>query len=325
MRHLLHLMAIVLMFGWGGLVRAADREIPLPGVKGRIDHLALDAEGKRLFVAAVGNNSVEVIDLAAGKVAHQIKGLQAPQGIAYAPDLDRLAFASDTDGWFRIYDAKSLKEVAKLDLKDITGSIRYDPATRHFWLGYGSGALAEIDAQTGKQLATVRLDGQPESFQLETRGKRIFVNVPNVGHIAVVDREKHAVIAKWEPRNAAANFPMALDEANQRLFIGCRRPAQLLVMDSENGATYARLNIPADADDVFYDAAASRIYVAGGEGYLCTITQDNANQYSPLPRKATSPGARTALFSPETRQLYVAIPARDSTPASILIFDWARP
>ncbi len=325
MRHLLPLIVMMLVFGLGSAARGADREIPLPGVKGRIDHFALDTEGKRLFLAAPGNNTVEIIDLVGGTVSQPIKALKAPQGIAYAPDVSRLAVASDEDGSLHIFDGKSLKDLAKLDLKDTTGAVRYDPATHHFWVGYGSGALAEVDAQTGKQTANVKLDAQPESFVLETQGKRIFVNVPATGHIVVVDREQHTVIAKWELRDAAANFPLALDETNQRLFVGCRHPAKLLVMDSENGATYARPEIPADTDDVFYDAAEKRVYVLGGEGFLSIISQDNANQYSLVQRKPTAAGARTALFSPETRQLYIAVPARDSKPASIRILDWARP
>ncbi|MGA2498879.1 MAG: hypothetical protein ABSH20_14140, partial [Tepidisphaeraceae bacterium] len=207
---------------------------------------------------------------------------------------------------------------------DTTGAVRYDPATHRFWVGYGSGALAEVDAQTGKQLANVKLEAQPEAFQLESKGKRIFVNVPNAGHIAIVDREQHAVIAKWELRDAAANVPLALDETNHRLFVGCRQPAKLLIMDSETGATFARMAIPADTDDVFYDAAGKRVYVVGGEGFLTLIAQDDADHYSHLARQNTAPGARTALFSPETRQLYIGAPARDSKAASILIFDWGR-
>ena len=322
MRQLLPLIVLVLCSS--SIARGANREIPLPGVQGRIDHFAIDTEGKRLFLAAPGNNTVEVIDLAAGKVSQPIRGIKAPQGIAYAADLGRLAVASDEDGTFHIFDGKSLKELAKLDFKDTTSAIRYDPATHHFWVGYGS-ALAEVDAQTGKQLANVRLDDQPESFVLETQGKRIFVNIPRTGHIVVVDREQHTVVAKWELRDAADNRPLALDETNQRLFVGCRRPAILLIMDSENGATYARPAIPANADDVFYDAAEKRVYATGGEGSVAIIAQDNANQYSPLQRQPTAPGARTAFFSPDTRQLYIAVPARDSKPASILIFDWARP
>src|SRR5437016_1767248 len=151
--------------------------IPLDGVEGRIDHFGLDAKGKRLFVAALGNNTVEVIDLAAGKATQRITGLQAPQGIAFAPESNRLAVANDKDGTVRLYDGTSLRQVKSVDLKDDADNVRYDAEARRFWVGYGSGGLAAIDPDSGKVLADVKLDAHPESFQLETKGKRIFVNV----------------------------------------------------------------------------------------------------------------------------------------------------
>ncbi len=163
--------------------------IPLDGVKGRIDHFGLDAKGKRLFVAALGNDTVEVVDLAAGKVTQHIRNLSAPQGIGFAPESNRLAVANDQDGSCRLYDGTSLQQTATIELKDDADNVRYDAVSRRFWVGYGDAGLAAIDPQSGKQVADVKLDAHPESFQLETKGKRIFVNVPNAGYVAVVDRE----------------------------------------------------------------------------------------------------------------------------------------
>jgi hypothetical protein len=163
--------------------------IPLDGVKGRIDHLGLDARGKRLFVAALGNDTVEVVDLAAGKVTKHIRNLGRPQGIGFAPESNRLAVANDKDGSCRLYDGTTLQQVATIELKHDADNIRYDAVSGRFWVGYGDGGLAAIDPESGKQVADVKLDAHPESFQLETKGKRIFVNVPNAGYVAVVDRE----------------------------------------------------------------------------------------------------------------------------------------
>src|SRR6266481_3970419 len=228
--------------------------IPLSGVEGRIDHFGIDAKGKRLFVAALGNDNVEVVDLAAGKVTQHIRNLRAPQGISFAPKSNRLAVANDKDGSFRLYDGTSLQQTATIELKDDADNVRYDNVSRRFWVGYGDGGLAAIDPESGKQVLKVKLDAHPESFQLETKGKRIFVNVPNAGHVAVVDRETGTVIEKIPMKEARANFPMALDEADHRLFIGCRSPAKLLVLDTETGKTVASVDIVGDPDDLFYDA-----------------------------------------------------------------------
>ena len=168
--------------------------IPLDGVEGRIDHLGLDAKRKRLFVAALGNNTVEVVDLLAGKVTQHISNLRAPQGIGFAPEFNRLAVANDNDGSCRLYDGTSLEQIGAVELKDDADNVRYDKISRRFWVGFGDGWLAAIDPESGKQVADVKLDAHPESFQLETRGKRIFVNVPNADHVAVIDRETRTVI-----------------------------------------------------------------------------------------------------------------------------------
>jgi DNA-binding beta-propeller fold protein YncE len=143
--------------------------IPLDGVEGRIDHFGLDAKGKRLFVSALGNNTVEVVDLTAGKVTQHIRNLRAPQGIGFAPESNRLAVANDRDGSCRLYDGTSLQQTAIIELKDDADNVRYDNASHRFWVGYGDGGLAAIDPESGKQIADVKLDAHPESFQLEKK------------------------------------------------------------------------------------------------------------------------------------------------------------
>jgi DNA-binding beta-propeller fold protein YncE len=267
---------------------------------------------------------VEVVDLAAGKVTQHIRNLRAPQGIGFAPESDRLAVANDHDGSCRLYDGTSLQQTATIDLKDDADNVRYDAVARRFWVGYGDGGLAAINAENGKQVADVKLDAHPESFQLETKGKRIFVNVPNAGHIAVVDRETGAVIEKFPLKEARANFPMALDEADHRLFIGCRNPAKLLVLDTETGKTVATLDIVGDTDDLFYDGANKRIYVSGGEGRITVISQTNADTYNLAGQATTAPGARTSFFAPETGTLYVAVPHRGKQRAELRVFTVAH-
>src|SRR6266436_5640411 len=294
--------------------------IPLDGVEGRIDHFGLDAKRKRLFVSALGNDTVEMADLAAGKVMQHISNLRTPQGIGFAPESNRLAVANDKDGSCRLYDGTSLQQTATVELKDDADNVRYDNVSRRFWVGYGDGGLAAIDSESGKQIADVKLDAHPESFQLETKGKRIFVNVPNSGHIAVVDRETGTVIEKIPLKEARANFPMALDEAGHRLFIGCRNPAKLLVLDTETGKTITTVDIVGDTDDLFYDAASKRIYVSGGEGRVTVISQTTPDTYNVAGQVTTAPGARTSFFVRETGTLYVAVPHRGAQKAELRVF-----
>ncbi len=291
--------------------------VSLPDVEGRIDHLALDAAGERLFVCALGNNTVEVLDLRKGERIHSIIGLGAPQGIAYIPELNRFFVANDKGGIFKIYDGKSYQTVGELDFKDDADNVRYDSATKQIYVGFGSGGIGIINAAGGEQVGLIKLAAHPEAFALEERGKRIFVNVPNARHVAVINRDKGEVVATWKTGDASANFPMALDETNHRLFIGCRSPSKLVVLNTESGNLVASIGISSDTDDIFYDSKRHRIYAICGAGKIDIIEQTSADAYKALAKIDTANGARTGLFVPERDTIFVAVPHRGSQEAEI--------
>jgi len=290
--------------------------IPMPKVDGRIDHLAHDAKGDRLFVAALGNNTVEVIDLSQGKVVHRIEGLHEPQGVL---SLDgQIVVASGGDGSCRFYDGSTYKLLKTVDCKDDADNVRFDAEAKLVYVGYGSGGLAVVDPAKGARIADIPLEGHPESFQLEAKGKRIFINVPKAGNIAVADREKRAVIAKWK-LSAGANFPLALDEEGRRLFVGCRQPSKLLVLDTGSGKELAAVECSGDTDDVFYDAASKRVILSCGAGFL-----DMFDASAATPRRIgkvpTAAGARTCLDVPDPGRIYLAVPHRGGPPAEIRVY-----
>ena len=291
--------------------------IELTGVEGRIDHFAFDAAGQRLFVCALGNNTVEVLDLHAGQRVHSIAGLGAPQGIAYIPELNRIFVANDKGGICKIYDAKSFQSIGELNFKDDADNIRYDDAAKKIYVGFGSGGIAIVNAPDGKQIGSTKLSAHPEAFELEKNGKRIFVNVPNSRHVAVIDREKGEVVNTWKTDLAFGNFPMALDEENHRLFVGCRLPSKLVVLNTESGEVVAKIDISGDPDDLFYDSKRHRIYAICGAGKIDIIEQADANSYKSSAKIDTAAGARTGFFAAEPNTLFVAVPHRGSQQAEV--------
>lgn len=323
MKHLA--LAIVIALAGNHLVAAEPSDaglqlkqtIPLPGVEGRIDHLDLDAAGERLFVCALGNNTAEVIDLRKSERVHSITGLGAPQGLVYIAELNRLFIANDKGGLCNFYDAKSWQLISTVDFKDDADNVRYDSATKQIYVGFGEGGIGVINAADGKRVGSIKLAGHPEAFELEKKGRRIFVNVPNAGQVPVIDRDKGEVIATWQPDGASANFPMAFDEANHRLFIACRSSAKLIVLNSESGKTVTSLDISGDADDVFYDAKRRHLYAICGEGYVDIIEQTDSDHYKRLTKIPTASGARTGLFVPKRDGLFVAVPHRGKQAAEI--------
>jgi hypothetical protein len=297
------------------------KTIPLPGVEGRIDHFDVDLDGERLFVCALGNNTVEVIDLGKGERAHTINGLGAPQGVAFARELNRLLVTNDNGGLCNLYDARSFKQISQVDFKDDADNARYDSATKRIYVGFGNGGIGIISAIDGREVGSIKLAAHPEAFALENHGQRMFVNVPNARHVAVVDREKGQLITTWGTDGAFGNFPIALDESDHRLFIGCRLPSKLVVLDTESGKAVASVGISGDPDDVFYDTKRHRIYVICGAGKIDIIEQSDPNNYRAVAKVNTANGARTGLFLPARDSLVVAIPHRGSQQAEIRCYE----
>ena len=298
---------------------ALVRSIELPGVEGRIDHLSFDAAHERLFVAALGNGSVEVVNIASGTRERSLVGFHEPQGLQVVPEQEAIAVANGASGDLQIIDGASLQVAKTITLSPDADNVRYDRASNRLYVGHGSGALSVIDTVAWKVLGKIPLSGHPESFQLETAGTRAFVNVPDAGHIAVLDRTAMKVLTTWPVTTAKANYPMALDEAGHRLFIGCRRPAKLLVYDTSTGRQVDSVDISGDTDDLFYDANRKRVYVSCGEGFLDVLALDDG-RLTRTAHIATAAGARTSLFVGQQNRLFLAVPHRGVQKAEIRVY-----
>ena len=305
--------------GQGPLV--LTQSIDLPAVEGRIDHLALDAARHQLFVAALGNNTVEVLDLEKGVRIESLAGFSEPQGIVALPDLNLVAVANGQSGDLRLLDMATRHLRKTIPLSEDADNVRYDEVARRLYVAHGNGAISAIDAASGRVLGEVRLGGHPESFQLERAGTRIFVNVPNAKHVAVIDRREMKVVAAWPITGAESNYPMALDEEGHRLFVGCRRPARVLVFDTGSGRQFGTFDISGDTDDLFYDAARKRLYISCGDGFLDVFQQQDRGRFTRIAQVATAAGARTSLFVPEQHRLYLAVPHRGGQKAEIRVFE----
>ena len=269
--------------------------ISLPNVQGRIDHVGSDFKG-RLFVSALGNNSEEVLDLAAGIRAHSISGIPKPQGVTYSPEANKLFVGSD-EGKLYIYDGTALDLSTALDFGDDVDNLRYDAARKRVYVGYGddeAGAIAVVAATTNQRLPEeFKLGAHPE-FQLEKSGPNIYLNLPDLKQVAVIHRDTGKVSRC--SLTLESNFPMALDEANRRLFVVTHAPARLAVFATDSGRMIAALPCAQNADDVFFDAGHQRIYVPGGEGYISVFQRNGADHYESLAKVPSALGARTGGY-----------------------------
>jgi len=300
--------------------------IPLEGIKGRFDHLG--AGGGRLFVAALGSNAVVAINLGARTVDRSITGVRDPQGVVYSPETKKLFVSSGSEGKVYIYDGASYEQITTVDFEGGADNLRYDAANRRVYVGCGddakTGAIATIDAVTNQRLdETFRLGAEPESFQLEKSGPNIYVNVPDLKQIVVVNR-KTKEISRWPLQGVASNFAMALDETDHRLFVGTHAPARMAVFDTTSGRMIAALPAVQGSDDLYYDVDRKRVYMPGSEGFIYVYQMKDPDHYQSLAKVPTAIGSATAGNRVKQAKgfdrLYLAVPARGLNPAEIRIY-----
>jgi YVTN family beta-propeller protein len=299
--------------------------IPLEGVKGRFDHFAW---GKgRVFVAELGSDSVGVIDVSGRVVAHTITGVPDAQGVAFSPEANKI-FVASGKGKLYIYDGTSFELITTIDFAGGADNLRYDAATRRVYVGCGddekTGAIATVDAMTNKRLdEEYKLGGEPESFQLEKSGPNIYVNVPDLKQVVVINRNTKA-ISRWPLSGVQGNFPMALDEADHRLFVGTHAPARLVVFDTNTGKMVAVLRSVQDTDDLYYDADRKRIYMPGGEGFIYVFQMRDPDHYALFDKIPSALGGRTAgYFGKQGKgfdRFFLAVPARGGQSAELRIY-----
>ena len=295
-----------------------EAKIPLGQVSGRIDHLGIDLKRQRLFVAELGNNSLSVVDLAAGKVLRTVAGLSEPQGVAYVPFADSVFVANAGDGSVHVLRGDDLAPIGRIELGEDADNVRVDPQRNRVLVGYGNGALAVIDPAARTKAADIRLKGHPEGFQIDETGSKVFVNVPDARDVEVVDLASEGN-RSLPMQGAGSNFPMAIDRDAHRVLVAFRNPPTLMALSSQDGRSVAKIDTCGDADDVFVDPTRRRVYVSCGEGVVDVLEQVEAG-YRRLARVPAVSGARTSLFVPELDRLFVAVRARSNEPAAIWVF-----
>ncbi len=304
--------------------------ILLPNLKGRIDHMDVDARGKRLFVAGLENGSLEVVNLKTGKWMKSIPGFHKPQGIAYVSSLNKLFVASGDDGMVKVFRGDTLQLLASIKLDLGPNRLAYDAKSKLLYVGYGGkdagkdyGEVGIIDGQSDKHVGDIQVAAHPAELLLDDSAHSLFAFLPAENKIQVVDLRKREVLATW-PVSSQLPGDGALDEASHRLFIGTRTPPLMIVLDSQSGKEVAHALTVEGQDGVYFDGARRRVYISGGRGedvgYIFAYRQTDADHYQDLGKVATRPGAATSFWSPAMNRYYVAAPAHDKEGAAILVF-----
>jgi hypothetical protein len=333
------LVAVIFLIAYGRVVFSQDggkqplrlvQTIPLPNIKGRLDHMDVDLKGIRLFVAGLENGTFEVVDLKAGKWVRSIPGFKKAQGALFVPELNKLFLASGDDGMLRVFRGDTLDLLDSIHLEPGPNRVVYDPNSKLVYVGYGGkdagkdyGEVGIIDAQNDKVIGDIKVVAHPSELLLDKAGKSLFVFVSIASKIQVVDTSKREVLSTW-PVTSQRNGDGAFDESTSRLFIGTRTPAEMVLMDSKSGREVAHLPTPEGMDGVYFDAARKRVYVSGGRdlpvGFVYVYQQKDADHYETIGKIRTRGGAGTSFWSPELNRYYVAAPKEDDQEAAILAY-----
>ena len=309
------------------------QKVPMANVQDRLDHLGVDVQGQRLFIAALGEkqNTVEVLDLKSNTRTFSIQGQSKPQGVFYSSEFKKLFVANGTDGTCKIFDGKTLQLVDTLPIGPDADHVGFDPKTKYLYIGSGdakSGMLSIVDTRTDKHVADIRTDARPGGIKFDASSPRVFVTLTGTANLAVIDREKREQIGSWSVAGVPGNVALALDEKHHRLFAGSRTPPMLTVLDTTSGKTITQIEGVPGIDDLWYDAAHERIYASGGRGAdvgsVYVYQQAGADRYTLIGKVPTAPGAGTSLWVLDLNRLYVAAPANEKEEAQVLVFEPQR-
>jgi DNA-binding beta-propeller fold protein YncE len=305
---------------FGAELLTLEKEIAMPKVKGRIDHMAVNLKEKILYVAALGNNTVEAIDLEKGLVIKTIEGVEEPQGIAYIPEQNEIAVASGGNGDCVFFNATTFERLATVHLDGDADNIRYDAAEGKMYVGYGNGGMAMIDPVAHKKTGDVKLSAHPESFQLDKKNSKLYVNLPDDNNIAVIDLKSFTITDTWKISKYRANFPMSLDTANNLVFVGYRHPALLVAYDGKDGNQVSTNELVGDIDDIFYYADKQEVIASGGDGSINIFKRENGTTFKKIADIPTREGARTSLLIPSLQTFILAERANGGKPATIAVY-----
>jgi DNA-binding beta-propeller fold protein YncE len=332
------LMLVAAMMGVGSA--AAQQSQPLTlvqtlllqGVTGKFDHFAIDLTGKRLFAAATGNHSVEVIDLTTGKVEQSILGLGKPHGLVWDDSTQKLYVADGMLAELLVYKSSpnlQLTLAGKLKLSDDADDMIYNQTDHLLFVGHGGSdaanppRIAVVDTDNFHLKADIPVAAHPEALDIDLQSQRIFANIADSSEIALLDGNGKAKTGTWKLANASHNVPLAYDAEDHLLYVACRAPATLLALDGSTGKEMSRIPTGEGADDLFYDPGSRRVYVISGAGEVDVYQADSNSAFHSLGVIQTAAGAKTALFVPSQSRLYVGLPGADGKPAEIRIYSSA--
>lgn len=295
----------VLMGSFGWEKYKVQSRFPVPG-PGSWDYITIDSAARRLYVSH--ETLVNVLDADSGRQIGVIADTPGIHGIALVPKANRGFTSNGAENKVSIFDTETLRTLSKVDVGKGPDGIYYDAASnRVFTNNHGSHDITAIDATTGKVVGTVQAGGDGEQAVSGGDGL-IYVNLEDKSEVLVFDPKSLAVRKRFPLKGGETPTALALDTKHNRLFIGCRSKA-MLVMDAATGRIVATLPIGAQVDAAAFDPDTQTVFLSNGDGTLNAIHQTSADAYEDTGVVLTQFSAKTLAFDSLTKRLF--LPAAD--------------
>ena len=331
-------MAFVLILVFFTIGAAHAKEAPvtleqtfkLPAdIKGRFDHFGIDLKNHRLFATPEDYHALLVLDYRNGKILQTVHGIEKPHAVAYREDIDRIYVTDGEAGVVRVIDGKSYKIIKSVPVQLDADAMSIDPSTKLLYVVSGGkdvkmtySTLSVLDSTAGEKLTDIKVDGDTlEVMSLEGASSRLYLNNRAKNQIEVIDRDKRAIVETWPVTMGKKNVSMAYDEANHRLFVGCRS-GHIVVFDTQTGKELQALKIAEDIDDLHFDPHSKLLFAAcgAGSGSVDLYRQVDPDHYESAGQLLSGPGTRNGRFVPELSRYFLAVPQHDNANAEIRVY-----
>ncbi|HEX3569875.1 MAG TPA: hypothetical protein VHU44_03550 [Acidobacteriaceae bacterium] len=304
--------------------------VTLPGYSGDFDHFAADFDRNRLLLAAEDHGTVEVFDLKTSAHLQTVSGFGNPHSILVRKGVPTVFITDSTKANATIRNADTYAKKQTVNLTPGSDTAKYDPALKTLYVVTGgkdvdmkTANLEAVNPDTGAKLSSITFpDNHVEAMAFTADDPRLFINLTQTNKLAVVDRKSMKVLATWPVPPAQQNAMVAFDSAQHRLYVVCRSPGMVVVMNSDSGAVVDKQPAPLRADEVQYDPNTHRLYVPGGEGYMGIYDTSDPNHLKLVEKVTTAPGAKTGLLIPEMHRLFLAVsPGETKATAKVLTYE----
>ena len=331
-------MAFVLILVFFTIAAAQAKDAPvtleqtfkLPAdIKGRFDHFGIDLKNHRLFATPEDYHALLVLDYRTGKILQTVRGIEKPHAVVYREDIDRIYVTDGEVGMVRVIDGKSYKIIKSVAVQLDADAMSIDPSTKLLYVVSGGkdvkmtySTLSVVDSTAGEKLTDIKVDGDTlEVMSLEGASSRLYLNNRAKNQIEVIDRDKRAIVETWPVTMGKKNVSMAYDEANHRLFVGCRS-GHIVVFDTQTGKELQALKIAEDIDDLHFDPHSKLLFAAcgAGSGSVDMYRQVDPDHYESAGQLVSAPETRNGRFVPELSRYFLAVPQHDNANAEIRVY-----